>query len=311
MLLRPSRLAVAVARTDHNNVLVLRNELNEHIRPGMLVWGVSKFSAEKNMKEQPSFYAFFIRKIVAPTGDTKEVVVEGEWLHALKYLRRLDKNNVIGDKWQCHNVWFFTKQRQNLEADSVVSVVSAVPVRVSADGVLIDARSGVEVPSWMTGSTLDNITDSQPTPDNEVLGQESILLAGKATLEFDNRKRKRAKADMPKSLTAIADFDTLPLDFSVADFEPGFMAPRCPWGPAPDDEIEQRSVGFIPSGQHADAPIKMVSAPCHPAPAPIHHRLRRRVGPLPRRASASHTSTRRRRGHAWATSSDKMPRSAW
>ena len=50
-------------------MLVLRNELNEHIRPGMLVWGVSKFSAEKKMKEQPSFYAFFIRKMVAPTGD--------------------------------------------------------------------------------------------------------------------------------------------------------------------------------------------------------------------------------------------------
>ena len=126
MLLRPSRMAVAVARTDQqqqlqlicctdqNNVLVLRNELNEHIRPGMLVWGVSKFSAEKKMKEQPSFYAFFIRKIIAPTGDPKEVVVEGEWLHALEYLRRLDKKNVIGDKWQGHNVWFFTKQRQNL-----------------------------------------------------------------------------------------------------------------------------------------------------------------------------------------------------
>ena len=264
MLLRPSRLAVAVARADHHDVLVLRNELNEHIRPGMLVWGVSKFSAEKKMKEQPSFYAFFIRKIIAPTGDPKEVVVEGEWLHALEYLRRLDKKNVIGDKWQGHNVWFFTKQRQNLEADAVVSVVSAVPVRVNADGVLIDARSGVEVPSWMTGSTLGTITDSQPTPDNEVLGQESILLAGKATLEFDNRKRKRATSDRPKILTTIADFDTLPLDFSVADFEPGFMAPRCPWGPAPDDEIEQRSVGFIPSGQHAGAPIMLVSAPCHP-----------------------------------------------
>ena len=143
MLLRPSRLAVAVARADHHDVLVLRNELNEHIRPGMLVWGVSKFSAEKKMKEQPSFYAFFIRKMVAPTGDPKEIVVEGEWLHALEYLRRLDKKNVIGDKWQGHNVWFFTKQRQNLEADAVVSVVSAVPVRVNADGVLIDARSGV------------------------------------------------------------------------------------------------------------------------------------------------------------------------
>lgn len=127
MLLRPSRLAVAVARADHHDVLVLRNELNEHIRPGMLVWGVSKFSAEKKMKEQPSFYAFFIRKMVAPTGDPKEIVVEGEWLHALEYLRRLDKKNVIGDKWQGHNVWFFTKQRQNLEADAVVSVVSAVP----------------------------------------------------------------------------------------------------------------------------------------------------------------------------------------
>ena len=132
-MLRPSRLAVAVARADHHDVLVLRNELNEHIRPGMLVWGVSKFSAEKKMKEQPSFYAFFIRKIIAPTGDPKEVVVEGEWLHALEYLRRLDKKNVIGDKWQGHNVWFFTKQRQNLEADAVVSVVSAVPVRVNAD----------------------------------------------------------------------------------------------------------------------------------------------------------------------------------
>ena len=55
-------MAVALARTDHTNVLVLRNELNEHIRPGMLVWGVSKFSAEKKMKEQPSFYAFFIRR---------------------------------------------------------------------------------------------------------------------------------------------------------------------------------------------------------------------------------------------------------
>ena len=60
MLLRPSRLAVAVARADHHDVLVLRNELNEHIRPGMLVWGVFKFSTEKKMKEQPSFYAFFI-----------------------------------------------------------------------------------------------------------------------------------------------------------------------------------------------------------------------------------------------------------
>ena len=79
-MLRPARLAVAVARTDHTNVLVLRNELNEHIRPGMLVWGVSKFSAEKKMKEQPSFYALFIRKIIAPTGDPKEVVLEGEWL---------------------------------------------------------------------------------------------------------------------------------------------------------------------------------------------------------------------------------------
>ena len=58
------------------------------------------------MKEQPSFYAFFIRKMVAPTGDPKEIVVEGEWLHALEYLRRLDKKNVIGDKWHdtsCHN----------------------------------------------------------------------------------------------------------------------------------------------------------------------------------------------------------------
>ena len=88
------------------------------------------------MKEQPAFYAFFIRKMVAPTGDPKEIVVEGEWLHALDYLRRLDKKNVIGDKWKGHNVWFFTKQRQNLEADAVVSVVSAVPVRVNADGVL-------------------------------------------------------------------------------------------------------------------------------------------------------------------------------
>ena len=104
--------------------------------------------------------------------------MEGEWLHALEYLRRLDKKNVIGDKWQGHNVWFFTKQRQNLEADAVVSVVSAVPVRVNADGVLIDARSGDEVPSWMTGSTLGTITDSQPTPENEFLGQEPILLAG-------------------------------------------------------------------------------------------------------------------------------------
>ena len=84
MLLRPSRLAVAVARTDHHNVLVLRNELNEHIRPGMVVWAVSKFSAEKNMKVQPSFYAFFIRKLIAPTGDLKEVVLEGEWLHAIE-----------------------------------------------------------------------------------------------------------------------------------------------------------------------------------------------------------------------------------
>ena len=91
------RCAQAVARADHHDVLVLRNELNEHIRPGMLVWGVSKFSAEKKMKEQPSFYAFFIRKMVAPTGDPKEIVVEGEWLHALEYmymyLRRLDKTH--------------------------------------------------------------------------------------------------------------------------------------------------------------------------------------------------------------------------
>ena len=86
---------------------------------------------------------------------------------------------MIGDKWQGHNVWFFTKQRQNLEADAVVSVVSAVPVRVNADGVLIDARSGVEVPSWMTGSTLGTITDSQPTPENEFLGQEvNVTLKG-------------------------------------------------------------------------------------------------------------------------------------
>ena len=46
--------------------------------------------------------------MVAPTGDPKEIVVEGEWLHALEYLRRLDKKNVIGDKWQGHNVWFFS-----------------------------------------------------------------------------------------------------------------------------------------------------------------------------------------------------------
>ena len=83
MLLRPSRLAVAVARDDHHDVLVLRNELNEHIRPGMLVWGVSKFSAEKKMKEQPSFYAFFIRKMVAPTGDPKEIAAGAEIARAL------------------------------------------------------------------------------------------------------------------------------------------------------------------------------------------------------------------------------------
>ena len=58
--------------------------------------------------------------------------MEGEWLHTLEYLRRFDKNKVVEDKWEGHNVWFFTKQRQNLEADAVVSVVSSVPVRIEA-----------------------------------------------------------------------------------------------------------------------------------------------------------------------------------
>ena len=43
---------------------------------------------------------------------------------------------------------------------------------------LINTRSSVEVPPWMTGSTVDTIMDSQPTPGDEVLGQEAILLAG-------------------------------------------------------------------------------------------------------------------------------------
>ena len=277
MLLRPTRAAVVKTRTDQHAVRVLRNELNEHIRPGHVVWGASKFSNKPGAKVEPQWYAFFVMEVRMPRGDSLEVTIVGKWLHKLEYLQRCDRKGLIGEKWSGRgNVWFFTNQSQTLGAHLVLSAVTTVPVRIGSDGALFDARSGVKVPAYLSDDTF---TADGPC-DDVILSQETILVAGRATLDFDLRKkRKQELGDTPKLITKVEDFDSLPLDFSVADFTPGFMSPPCAWGEhEPDDEIEQRHVGVIESGPDEGCAIMTVCPTPH---SPTPWRVRRPRGTAP------------------------------
>ena len=197
MLLRPTRAAVVKTRTDQHAVRVLRNELNEHIRPGHVVWGASKFSNKPGAKVEPQWYAFFVMEVRMPRGDSLEVTIVGKWLHKLEYLQRCDRKGLIGEKWSGRgNVWFFTNQSQTLGAHLVLSAVTTVPVRIGSDGALFDARSGVKVPAYLSDDTFTAVGPC----DDVILSQDrrpSSSRAGRPSISTCARSASKSWATPP------------------------------------------------------------------------------------------------------------------